>query len=92
MPEVFVIGGDDNAGREGLVSLAVRGVPSAQVVSRLGDHGVRVHIRKNDYFSANILTPLNLETCVRVSMCHYNTAAEVKHFLKAMEGIVAGAG
>ena len=88
MPEVLVIGGSDNPKREGLVSLAVEGVPSARVVSRLSDHGVRVHVRKNDYFSANILNPLDLETCVRVSLCHYNTVDEVKRFLKAMATIV----
>ena len=90
MPEIFVIGGCDNDKREGLVSLAVRGVPSAQVVSQLSEHGVRVHIRKNDYFSGNILNPLNLETCVRVSLGHYNTADEVAHFLAAMEEIITG--
>ena len=88
MPAVLIIGGADNSQREGLVSLAVQDVPSAQVVSELSAQGVRVHIRKNDYFSSNILTPLNIESCVRVSMCHYNTAHEVKHFLKAMQGIV----
>lgn len=90
MPEVFVIGGSDNEQREGLVSLAVENVPSAQVVRRLGADGVRVHIRKNDHFSGNILTPLNRETCVRVSMCHYNTVDEVKHFLKSMAAIAGG--
>ncbi len=88
MSEVLIIGGADNSQREGLVSLAVQDVPSAQVVSELSEQGVRVHIRKNDYFSTNILTPLNIESCVRVSMCHYNSAHEVKHFLKAMQGIV----
>jgi selenocysteine lyase/cysteine desulfurase len=88
MKEVLVIGGCRNDNREGLVSLVVDGVPSDQVVSKLGDNGIRVHIRKNDYFSRNILDPLNLETCVRVSMCHYNTAEEVVQFLKSMESIV----
>ena len=90
MREVFVIGGADNAHREGLVSLVVDGVSSAQVVRSLGAAGVRVHIRKNDYFSAGILTPLNFETCVRVSLCHYNTGGEVQCFLAAMEAIIAG--
>ena len=49
MPEIFIIGGRNDK-REGLVSLAVQGVPSARVVSELSDNGVRVHIRKNDYF------------------------------------------
>lgn len=89
MREVFVIGGGDNNAREGLVSLAVEGVPSAQVVSRLSAHGVRVHVRKKDHYSANILTPLKMESCVRVSLCHYNTTDEVGHFLRAMETIIA---
>ena len=90
MREVFIIGGAGNHHREGLVSLAVKNVPSAQVVRALSERGVRVHIRKNDHFSANILTPLNMESCVRVSMCHYNSADEVAHFLAAMEAIVVG--
>ena len=89
MSEVFVIGGHDNDHREGLVSLAVEGVPSAEVVAKLNDRGVRTHVRKNDYFSGNILTPLSMDTCVRVSMCHYNSREEVLRFLNAMEEIIA---
>jgi len=89
MPGVRLIGGAANAQREGVVSLTVAGQPSAQVVRHLSNHGVRVHTRKNDHFSANILRPLNLETCVRVSLAHYNTAAEVTVFLSAMSTITA---
>ena len=90
MPRVLVIGGVDNTAREGLVSLAVRDAPSAEVVAALSARGVRVHIRKNDYFSANILKPLQLDSCVRVSMCHYNSADEVLQFLRAMDEIAGG--
>jgi len=88
MSPVHVIGGHDNNHREGLVSLIVDGVPAADVVAHLNDHGVRTHVRKNDYFSGNILDPLGLTSCVRVSMCHYNSAAEVKQFLEAIEKIL----
>ncbi len=88
MPEVKVIGGYDNSQREGLVSLYIEAVPCADVVSRLNAEGVRTHVRKNDYFSGNILEPLNRPTCVRVSMCHYNTGEEVLQFLRVMESIV----
>ena len=87
MPQVHVIGGHDNKHREGLVAIVVDGVPSADVVSHLNDHGVRTHVRKNDYFSGNILDPLGLESCIRVSLCHYNTAAEVGQFLRALETV-----
>lgn len=90
MREVLVIGGCDNAHRKGLVSLVVHNMPSADLVRELGKLGIRVHIRNNDYFSGKILTPLNLETCVRVSMCHYNTVDEVEYFLKSIVTIIAG--
>jgi cysteine desulfurase/selenocysteine lyase len=88
MPEVVVIGGHDNSHREGLVSLYVENIPCADIVSQLNAAGVRTHVRKNDYFSGNILEPLNRPTCVRVSMCHYNTKHEVLQFLQAMETII----
>ena len=37
---------------------------------------------KADHYSGNILKPLNLESCTRVSMCHYNTIEEVSDFFK----------
>jgi selenocysteine lyase/cysteine desulfurase len=90
MPTVKIIGGVDNPRREGLVALNVDGVDAGSVVAQLSDQGIRVHIRKADHYSGNILDPLGLPSCVRVSMCHYNTVAEVAQFLTAMQGIVDG--
>ena len=90
MPEVFLIGGYDNPAREGLVSIIVENRPCAEVVAELNQRGIRTHVRKADYFSGNILTPLNRPTCIRVSMCHYNTAEEVLKFLSALEEIISG--
>jgi len=91
MRAVTVIGGHDNSQREGLVSLYVESIPCAEVVSQLNAQGVRTHVRKNDYFSGNILEPLNRPTCVRVSMCHYNTQIEVLQFLRILESIIGKA-
>lgn len=88
MPEVFVIGGHDNPAREGMVSIIVEGKPCAEVVADLNDKGIRTHVRKADYFSGNILEPLGRPTCIRVSMCHYNTDQEVLTFLRELESIV----
>ena len=88
MPQVYLIGGYDNPSREGLVSITAQGIACHELVSQLSERGVRVHIRKNDYFSANILTPLDLESCVRVSMCHYNSPTEVVYFLRSLEEII----
>lgn len=84
---VDVLGGIDNPAREGLVSLMVKGKPAPEVVAELNARGIRTHARKADHYSGNILRPLGLETCVRVSMCHYNTEAEVAEFLAAMREI-----
>jgi selenocysteine lyase/cysteine desulfurase len=88
MPEVQIIGGIDNPRREGLVACRVEGRDTAEVVTALNERGIRTHIRKADYYSANILDPLGLSDCIRVSMCHYNTIDEVSAFLTAMREII----
>ncbi len=88
MAEVCVIGGHDNPAREGMVSIIVEGKPCAEVVAALNAKGIRTHVRKADYFSGNILEPLGRPTCIRVSMCHYNTDQEVLTFLRELEAIV----
>ena len=65
------------------------GVSAPDIVAALNDQGIRTHVRKNDHYSGNILTPLGLSSCVRVSLCHYNTEQEVSQFLAAMQDIVA---
>ena len=89
MDAVYLIGGYDNPAREGMVSIIVEGKPCADVVAALNASGIRTHVRKADYFSGNILTPLGRPTCVRVSMGHYNTAGEVLTFLARLQEIIA---
>ena len=84
---ITLIGGIDNPAREGLVAFAHKTVPSAEIVANLNADGIRTHLRKADHYSGNILQPLGLEACVRVSMCHYNSVDEVSRFLGAMQGI-----
>lgn len=88
LPGVGILGGEENALREGLVSITVEGMNAEQVVESLRENGIRVHARKADHYSGNILKPLNLESCTRVSMCHYNTIEEVADFLTAMRKIL----
>ena len=91
MPGVELIGGAAIEGREGVVSLRLAGMASADLVQHLRDNGIRVHIRKNDHYCGNILDPLGFEDCIRVSVCHYNTEDEVRRFLSAMTQAVAKA-
>ncbi len=88
MPQVKIIGGIDNPRREGLVACWVEGRETPEIIQALSERGIRVHIRKADHYSGNILKPLDRPDCIRVSMCHYNTLAEVAHFLTAMREIV----
>lgn len=87
IPGVHIIGGVENPRREGLVSFMLPGLPAPDLVTMLRERGVRVHTRKADHYSGNILDPLGLPHCVRVSMCHYNSEAEVAVFLQAMREI-----
>ena len=89
LDNVTILGGADNPAREGLVSIVVKGKPSADVVARLNEQGIRTHLRKADHYSGNILDPLGLSHCIRVSLCHYNTEHEVSQFLAAIKEISA---
>ena len=88
LADVGILGGEENTLREGLVSITVEGMNAEEVVEGLRENGIRVHARKADHYSGNILKPLNLESCTRVSMCHYNTIEEVADFLTAMRKIL----
>ncbi|MBS8226970.1 aminotransferase class V-fold PLP-dependent enzyme [Vannielia litorea] len=88
---VTILGGVDNPAREGLVSLTLEGLTAEELVSALRERGIRTHARKADHYSGNVLTPLGLAGCLRVSMCHYNTEAEVAAFLAAMAEIAGAA-
>lgn len=85
---VSIIGGIDNPRREGLVAMTINELPAVDIVEYLNQSGIRTHVRKADHYSGNILRPLGLESCVRVSMCHYNTLDEVKAFLVAIADLI----
>ncbi len=91
VPGVTIIGGLDNPRREGLVSIAVEGMAAPDVVTQLRERGIRTHTRKADHYSGNILDPLGMDGAIRVSMCHYNTEAEVAQFLQAIREITEAA-
>ncbi|HEX7110310.1 MAG TPA: aminotransferase class V-fold PLP-dependent enzyme [Aestuariivirga sp.] len=84
LPDVAIIAGADNAGREGVVSLTLDHMEAVKLVSFLNARGVRTHARMDDHYSGNVLRPLGLKSCVRVSFSHYNTEQEVAQFLTAM--------
>lgn len=89
LPGVHIVGGVENPAREGLVSFWLDGTPSEDVVAHLNAQGIRTHTRKADHYSGNILDPLGQPSCIRVSMCHYNSPAEIAAFLAAMKELTS---
>ncbi|MCB1386385.1 MAG: aminotransferase class V-fold PLP-dependent enzyme [Nitratireductor sp.] len=87
LPGVGIVAGAGNEGRKGLVSFWKDGMPAAEIVAKLNEAGIRTHVRKADHYSANILAPLGLEACVRVSVCHYNSRDEVKKMLSVLNSL-----
>ena len=85
--KVKIIGGLENPAREGLVSIYVDDIASAEIVNKLNKHGIRTHLRKADHYSGNILNPLKQDSCVRISLCHYNSIEEVTQLLIAINEI-----
>ncbi|MCW3784214.1 aminotransferase class V-fold PLP-dependent enzyme [Defluviimonas salinarum] len=92
MPGVTLIGGASTEAREGVVSLVLDGVESGALVNFLSAEGIRVHIRNDDHYCGNILKPLGLRSCIRVSVCHYNSLEEVARFLSAIEAATENRG
>lgn len=84
IPGVRLIGSPTTEGREGVVSLVLEGMESGRLVDFLASRGIRVHIRNDDHYCGNVLHPLGLPSCIRVSICHYNSMAEIARFLGAM--------
>ena len=87
MDHVEILAGADNPAREGLVSISVKGKPSTEVVTALNEQGIRTHTRKADHYSGNVLDPLGMTDCIRISLCHYNTEQEVAQLLGALKAM-----
>ena len=87
--QIEIIGDLASTSREGVVSFYLKNNPSSLIVEKLRKRKIRVHIRKDDHYCGNILRPLNQKDCIRFSICHYNSKAEVIEFLKAINEISA---
>jgi len=87
MDHISILAGHDNPAREGLVSIVVKDMASEDVVELLNQQGIRTHVRKADHYSGNVLDPLGLSDCIRISLCHYNTEQEVAKLLTAIREI-----
>ena len=85
LDNVRVVGPEASEHRSGMVSFWIDGHDSVDVVEALNADGVRTHARKRDYYSATVLEPLGIENCIRASVSHYNTRAEVEQMLATVK-------
>jgi len=85
MGHVTILAGADNPARAGLVSVVVDSIASEEVVEILNSLGICTHTRKADHYSGNVLNPLGLPDCIRISFCHYNTEQEIARLLAAVK-------
>ncbi len=87
---VTLIGDTELEDREGAVCFAVKGRKSTEIIDAFDARGIRIHHRGSDASSSSrfVLNAVQLEDCVRVSFCHYNTHAEIDAVLKALPEIV----
>jgi len=92
MDHITILAGADNNAREGLVSIVVDGMASPEVVTILNNQGIRTHTRKADHYSGNVLDPLGMSDCIRISLCHYNTEQEIAQLLSAIKVLKNEAG
>ena len=87
---VTLVGPAQLEGREGIVSFNLEGVQAPDLVKKFAARGIRVHARISDAYSGRILANIGIEDCLRVSLCHYNSPAEVRTFLTTLQEIAAG--
>jgi selenocysteine lyase/cysteine desulfurase len=81
LEKVSVVGPTTSEHRSGMVSFEIDGLEAPAVVDALNQDGVRTHARKSDYYSAGVLQPLGIDSCVRASASHYNSLAEIELLL-----------
>lgn len=70
--------------RQAIIAFNLAGVPTAEIMDYLEAYGVRVHNRTNNTYSRHTLAALGINECIRVSLGHYNTPAEVLTFLRLL--------
>ena len=72
------------------ISFTVAGHPPETIVRHVDGHGVG--IRHGDFYARRLIEALGLHTqggVVRVSMAHYNTAAEIDRLILALDEAIA---
>ena len=79
-----------NHQRDPVFAFNLDGRKAREVVRLLGDEGFVTHDRQSDAFTGHTLEALGVDSCVRASFSHYNSAYEVDEFLKEVNKLAGG--
>ena len=93
-PDIRLLGQDHAAPgqRAATVAFHARSMPSAVIAKKLADH--RIGVGAGDFYARRCVEALGIDPddgVVRVSMVHYNTAAEVERLVTVLDDILKGA-
>lgn len=83
--EIYGIDRDALGERTSLVSFRLKGLGGLEASQKYYEQGISLSPRLSNVYSKHILEVLGTTDVVRVSMCHYNTPAEIREFLKITE-------
>ena len=78
-----------DAGRVPTVSFVVSGVQSQSIVQHVDAHGIG--IRFGDFYARRLIEALGLAAqggVIRVSMAHYNSAAEIDRLIQVLDQVI----
>lgn len=70
---------------ESIISFTYEGKSSEEIVAYFNKNGIRLHNRISNAYSKHILDAFEIDECVRLSLCHYNSAEEVTRFLTLLK-------
>lgn len=92
IPGVTIYGTLDAEKRGGLVAFTVNGMPSAEVGTKLGEHGIETRCGHHCAYFAHEKYGIKAPGSVRMSFYIYNTPDEVAYSMEVLEKISRAAG
>jgi len=91
LPGVTLVGEPGVRRREAVTAFRHASLAASEIEERLEARGVRTVSLSRDVYSRHVLEQLDIDDCVRATVCHYNTPDEILRLLTALGEIVATA-